>query len=216
MRHGHASGSAAAFKSGSKTVAVYATVSDKGGRLVPDLTAADFEVTEDGKPQALSVFSNEVQPITVVVLLDRSGSMRGNTGLVARGAAAFIDALGPADRARVGLFAERIQIRPEEFTSDHDALMTLLEADRPPVGPTPLWNAIDEAITALRDQEGRRVVLVFSDGGDSPRALQLSNHSIVDVMRRAQRENVDGVPSASRRPWSASRGQGPWARSWAR
>src|SRR5262245_28790876 len=50
------------FKSGSKTVAIYATVSDKSGRLVPDLAADDFEVRDEGKPQALSVFSNEVQP----------------------------------------------------------------------------------------------------------------------------------------------------------
>jgi Ca-activated chloride channel homolog len=178
------------FRSGSKTVAIYATVSDKGGRLVPDLAAGDFEVRDDGKPQPLSVFSNEVQPITVVVLLDRSGSMRGNTGLVARGAAAFIDALGPADRARVGVFAERIEVRPETFTSDHAALMELLDVDRPPVGPTPLWNAVDEAIGALRDQDGRRVVLVFSDGGNSPGGYSPSNRSVMDVMRRAQRENV--------------------------
>jgi len=178
------------FKSGAKTVAIYATVADKGGRLVPDLAAGDFEVRDEGKPQTLSVFSNEVQPITVVVLLDRSGSMRGNTGLVARGAAAFIDALGPDDRARVGVFAERIEVRPEQFTSDHAALMELLDVDRPPVGPTPLWNAIDQAIGALRDQEGRRVVLVFSDGGNSPGGYSPSNKSVADVMRRAQRENV--------------------------
>src|SRR6185295_11750939 len=128
--------------------------------------------------------------ITVVVLLDRSGSMRGNTGLVARGAAAFIDALGPDDKARVGVFAERIEIRPEAFTNEHPRLMELLDVDRPPVGPTPLWNSIDEAIAALRDQDGRRVVLVFSDGGDSPGGYSTRNRSVMDVMRRAQRENV--------------------------
>src|SRR5262245_53878095 len=178
------------FKSGAKTVAVYATVADKGGRLVPDLTAADFEVRDEGKVQPLTVFSNDVQPITVVVLLDRRGSMRGNAGLVARATEAFGGRLGAADRARIGVFADRIQIEPASFTSSHEELLNVLQFDRPVTGPTPLWNAIDEGITALRAEDGRRVVLVFSDGGDSPGGFSLSNRSILDVMRRAQRENV--------------------------
>jgi Ca-activated chloride channel homolog len=60
----------------------------------------------------------------------------------------------------------------------------------PVTGPTPLWNALDEAITAVRGQEGRRVVLVFSDGGNSPVSFTTGNRSIKDVMRRAQQENV--------------------------
>ena len=66
------------FKGGVRTVAVYATVTDSGGRLVPDLTLGDFEVQDNGKPQEISVFASDIQPITVVLLLDRSGSMRRN------------------------------------------------------------------------------------------------------------------------------------------
>ena len=178
------------FKSGAKTVAVYATVTDKGGRLLPDLTVEDFEVKDEGKIQPLSVFSNDVQPITVVVMLDRSGSMRGNAGLVGRAAAAFVERLGPGDRARIGTFADTIQIEPAGFSSDRDELLGTLQFDRPVTGPTPLWNAVDEAIAAVRGEEGRRVVLVFSDGGDSPGGFGTNNRSIMDVMRRAQRENV--------------------------
>ena len=68
------------FKSGARTVAVYATVSDKGGRLLPDLGRDVFEIKDNGKPQPITVFSNDPQPISVVVMLDRSGSMRGNWG----------------------------------------------------------------------------------------------------------------------------------------
>ena len=64
------------FKSGARTVAVYATVQDGDGRLVPDLTREQFEVRDNGKPQPITVFSNEIQPISVIVMLDRSGSMR--------------------------------------------------------------------------------------------------------------------------------------------
>src|SRR4051794_21865765 len=70
------------FKSGASTVAVYATVQDPGGRLVPDLKQEDFEVYDNGKKQSLTLFANDIQPITVVMMLDRSGSMVANFDLV--------------------------------------------------------------------------------------------------------------------------------------
>ena len=178
------------FRSGSKTVAVYGTVTDREGRMVPNLTREDFEIRDNGKPQPLTVFSNEVQPITVVMMLDRSGSMRGNFGLVVAAAEAFVRRLEPGDKARIGSFAERVQIEPEHFTSDREEMIRILRSSLQPVGPTPLWNAVDEAITSLREQEGRRVVLVFSDGADAPMNFKFNNRSIMDVMRRAQQENV--------------------------
>jgi Ca-activated chloride channel family protein len=179
-----------AFKSGARTVAVYATVTEKGGRLVPDLSKDDFEVRDNGKPQPITVFSNEIQPITVVMMLDRSGSMRQNYRLVAAAGEAFVRRLQPGDKARIGTFAERIQMDPEGFTADQDELVRILRSDMPQAGPTPLWNALDAAIAALREQDGRRVVLVFSDGGDSPGNFRLNNRSVMDIMRRAQQENV--------------------------
>jgi VWFA-related protein len=121
-------------------------------------------------------------------MLDRSGSMRGNVRLVEQAAEEFVRRLRPEDKARIGTFAERIDIQPEGFTSDQEALLSVLRPDRLVTGPTPLWNALDEAVAALRGQEGRKVVLVFSDGGDAP--VGLKNRSIVDVMRSAQQDDV--------------------------
>jgi Ca-activated chloride channel homolog len=178
------------FRSGSKAVAMYVTVTDRAGRLVPNLAREDFEIRDSGKPQPITVFSNEVQPITVVMMLDRSSSMRGNFGLVEAAAEAFVRRLDPGDKARIGSFAERVTIAPKDFTSDREEMIRILRSDLQAPGPTPLWNAVDEAITSLREQEGRRVVLVFSDGGDAPMNLRLNNHSVMDVMRRAQHEDV--------------------------
>jgi Ca-activated chloride channel homolog len=178
------------FRSGAKTVAVYATVTDKDGRLVPDLAREAFEIRDGGKPQPLTVFSNDVQPITVVMMLDRSSSMRGNFVLVERAAEQFVRRLGPDDKARVGSFADQIVIQPEEFTSDQQALLKTLRSEMPVTGPTPLWNAIDQAMAALRGQTARKVVLVFSDGGDAPMNFKFNNRSIMDVMRGAQQEDV--------------------------
>ncbi|CAN5690359.1 hypothetical protein BH24ACI5_BH24ACI5_11700 [soil metagenome] len=190
------------FKSGARTVAVYATVTDKDGRLVPDLTRDDFEIRDNGRPQPIAVFSNEVQPISVVMMLDRSGSMRGNFGLVEAAGEAFIRAMLPADKARIGSFAEKIQIDPENFTGDQKELVRILRTKLQEQGPTPLWNAIDASIASLKPEDGRKVVLAFTDGADNPGNFKLNNLSFMDIMRRAQVADVMvyavGLESASR------------------
>ena len=178
------------FKSGARTVAVYATVTESNGRLVPDLTKEDFEVKDSGKAQPITVFSADVQPITVVMLLDRSGSMKTNFRLVEAAGEAFVRRLDPADKARIGTFAREITIEPGEFTNSHDELIRILRSEMQAEGPTPLWNAVNEAITSLLNQDGRRVVLVFTDGADNPGNFKFNNTSVMDVLIRAQKENV--------------------------
>ena len=156
------------FRAGTNTVSVFATVQDETGRLVPDLTRDDFEVLDNGKPQPLTVFANDVQPITIVIMLDRSGSMMWNFGLVRDAAEQFVGELLPDDRARIGNFSNFVRIDPPTFTSDRKELVRILHEDLQDAGPTPLWNATSAAMNALESQPGRRVVLVFTDGKDSP------------------------------------------------
>ncbi|HEY0872031.1 MAG TPA: VWA domain-containing protein [Vicinamibacterales bacterium] len=178
------------FRSGARSVAVYATVTDRDGRLVPDLIKDDFEIKDNGKVQPITVFSNEVQPISVVMMLDRSGSMRGNFRLVEAAGEAFVRALLPTDKARIGSFAENIQIDPEEFTNDKQQLITILRTKLQEQGPTPLWNSVDASIATLKSQDGRKVVLVFTDGADNPGAFTFNNMSFMDISRRAQQADV--------------------------
>ena len=178
------------FKSGTRTVAIYATVTDGQGRLVTDLAREDFEVLEDNKPQSLTLFSADIQPISVVVMLDRSGSMRSNFRLVEVAAEAFIRRMLPDDKARIGSFAQRVQIDPPEFTGDQEELIRILRGELQPAGPTPLWNAVSASMTALGHQDGRRVVLVFTDGHDNPGNMRFTNSNVMEVMNRGQREDV--------------------------
>ncbi len=106
------------FRSGASTVAVYTTVTDSTGRLVPDLKQEDFEVYDNGKLQPLTLFATETQPLSIIVMIDRSGSMKDSYNLVAAGAAEFIKRLLPADKARIGSFSTKIEVLPEEFTND--------------------------------------------------------------------------------------------------
>ncbi|MEO7190738.1 MAG: VWA domain-containing protein [Vicinamibacterales bacterium] len=156
------------FRASSHTVSIYATVLDGGGRLVPDLNRDDFQVFDNGKPQPLTLFQNAIQPITIVLMLDRSGSMASNFDLVKDAASAFVGNLLPADRARVGSFSDRIRIDPGTFTSDQTTLREILDLNLLPAGATPLWSATSLAMDALADLDGRRVVLMFTDGKDSP------------------------------------------------
>jgi Ca-activated chloride channel family protein len=178
------------FSSANRTVAVYATITDAGGRLVPDLDRASFAIDDNNKRQELTLFANDVQPITVVILLDRSGSMRANFELVEQAAEEFVKDMLPADKARIGSFATRIQVDPRDFTSDHDELIKILRTELQPEGPTPLWNAVNVGITALLHQQGRRVVLVFTDGMDMPMNFSSNNSSLKSVMKRAEEEDV--------------------------
>ncbi len=178
------------FSAANRTVAVYATVTNAAGRLVPDLDRSHFEIFDNGKKQELSLFANDVQPITIVMLLDRSGSMKANFRLVEQAGEAFVRALFPTDKARIGSFSNRVQIDPEDFTSDQGKLIDVLRHDLQDEGPTPLWNAVNVGITALLHQEGRRVVLVFTDGVDMPMNFSNNNSSLKSVMKRAEEEDV--------------------------
>ncbi len=174
------------FGTTTRTVAVYATVTDAQGRLAPDLTRDSFEVYDNGVKQELTVFSNDIQPITAIMLLDRSGSMKPNFQLQARAGETFVRGMLAEDRLRIGNFGKEIIIEPEDFTSDRDALSRILRGDLQSDGPTPLWNAIDRAIDKLLLEKGRRVVVVMSDGVDEP--IDFSGHarSSKDVTKKAE------------------------------
>jgi len=188
----------ASFRSRADLVSVFATVTDADGKLVSDLTKDDFAVYDDGKRQAISVFSADVQPITVVVMLDRSGSVLEEADLMREAAGEFVKRLLPADRARIGNFSREIRLSPDQFTSDKTQLTTVLRDDLQGAGPSPIWTAVDRSITALLHESGRRVVLLLSDGVDAPLKDQVKT-DVKDLMYRAQYDEIMvytiGVPT---------------------
>jgi VWFA-related protein len=176
------------FQSAVHTVSIHATAVDAQGRVVTDLQRDDFEVYDDGRRQALTLFDNGIQPITIVVMLDRSGSVRAHFDLVRDAAKAFVANLLPDDRARIGSFADSIRIGPDRFTSDQQELTRILDHDLLPAGGTPLWNATSSALDALSAEAGRRVVLIFTDGWDTPGLGR--NISYEALLQRVQREET--------------------------
>ena len=174
------------FRTTVNTVAIYATVSDPAGRLVPDLTRDVFEVFDNGQRVDIALFSSERQPIIVAIMLDMSGSMVGRFLKVRESTLWFVNALLPDDRAQIGSFGEEVAVSPL-LTGDKKVLARVLTEELWPLGATPLWNAADAAMTALAGQTGRRVVLMLTDGADScslPRCRKFG-----DVEKRAKRED---------------------------
>ncbi len=153
------------FRSGTEIVSLFVTVADAQGRLVPDLTKEDFEIYDNDKPQPIVYFENVIQPISVVVMLDTSGSMTGSISLLKQAAEQFLLRLLPADQGRVGAFNDKIEISAH-FTKNRDELIgDVKELDFG--NGTRLWDAVLTSIDELKGIEGRRVVLVFTDGDDT-------------------------------------------------
>ena len=154
------------FRTTSQTVAVYVTVRESSGRLVPDLPKEAFELYDNGKRVDLTVFSNDIQPFTTVLLLDMSRSMSKQYGRVVDSAKHFVAALRDDDRVRIGSFGREVALSPI-LTSDKSVLLRILDEELWPGGATPLWRAATGAMDSLAPESGRRVVLALTDGADS-------------------------------------------------
>jgi len=171
------------FRSGTRVVSLFATVTDAQKRLVPDLTQEDFEVYDNEKLQSLVLFENRIQPISVVVMLDTSLSMTGSIKLLQLAAEQFVLRLLPDDKAKVGAFNDKIEVS-DTFTNNRDGLIS--DAKNLDFGNgTRLWDGVTTALDELKGLDGRRVVLVFTDGDDTS-----SRASFGNVVDRARAEEV--------------------------
>ena len=173
------------FRSGAELVDLYVTVTDGEGRLVPNLIREEFAIFDDDKPQEIALFENAVRPITVVVMLDTSISTENVMHLIRGGAEQFLIRMLPDDRARVGAFNDKIEIDPPEFIGDRDALIVELN-NQYRGNATRLWDALAASLDALTGVDGRKVILVLTDGQDSG----ASAVGWRDIMERAVAEDV--------------------------
>ena len=168
------------FKGGrTSLVPVYVTVTDREQRLVAGLEQNDFEVLDNNRTVPILLFDNQPQPITAVVMLDTSASMTNYLDLLTAAAEQFLIRLLPEDRATVGAFNDKIEFATG-ITSDRDELVaSLKELDFG--NPTRLYDAIEASLEQLRNIDGRRVVLVFTDGADT--ASQVGLGYVLDRAR---------------------------------
>ena len=168
------------FRAGTQVVSLFVTVADAQKRLIPDLTQDDFQVFDNEKPQPLSYFDNSIHPINVVVMLDTSGSMTLTIDLLKQAAEQFVIRLLPEDKARVGAFNDKIQINAK-WSNNRDQLVTDIK-DLDYGNGTRLWDAIGAGLDELKTIDGRRVILVFTDGDDTE-SRTMSLNRVIDRAR---------------------------------
>jgi VWFA-related protein len=148
-------------------IVMYATAtSDEGARhFVVDLTKNDVVLEEDGVRQPILDFYREERPATLAVLSDSSGSMQASMNTVHTASSRFIDSLGPDDRALVIDFDDKVYLL-QDVTGDKDALRNAVTSTNA-FGGTALYDALYAAYRKLRAVEGRKAIVILSDGDDT-------------------------------------------------
>ena len=145
-------------------VQVPAIVTDRAGKFVTDLSQGDFTVSEDGKRQEISLFAALKQPFNAVLVIDTSNSAQDRLRAIQSAAVDFTKQLRPGDRMMVISFDNEVK-QLTDFTEDRSELETTIRATESGFGKL-LYEAIAKALDQLKDLEGRRAVILFSDGVD--------------------------------------------------
>ncbi len=162
---------------------LYVTVTESDRRVL-DLNSNDFRIFDDGVQQQIVTFESGEVPFTAAVLLDCSLSMKGDRLEAAlRGAQVFLDGMKALDRAMIMLFSDR-QLRATEFTEDLRVLNGAL-SEVTASGGTSVNDHLFIALSKLETEQGRRVIVLFSDGSDVQSVL-----SMADVLQKARRSQA--------------------------
>ncbi|HET7220744.1 MAG TPA: VWA domain-containing protein [Vicinamibacterales bacterium] len=181
------------FTTGVEVVRVDALVTN-GKRPVAGLGPGDFDLRDNGVLQTVTGVSRERLPLNVICALDVSGSVGGAPILQLKEATArLFDALASDDRAALVTFSERLQIH-SRLTGDRAALRAVL-ADIAAGGATALFDAMFASLALRETDDGRTVLLVFSDGLDT--ASWLTAKKVLEASRRT---DVVIYPITARRP----------------
>ncbi len=160
-------------------VTVGVRVTDSRGRNVLGLQSQDFSIFDDGVQQKIEFFSNEEQPITLGILLDRSFSMSYNSKLqrAKESARALIRAAHEGSEYFYFTFDDQVKLA-SDFTTDRERVQNVIQQTELG-GGTSLYDAIVQGLTlASRAQQNRQALVIISDGAD-----QHSRHELQETMR---------------------------------
>ena len=186
------------FTSAANAVRIDALVTN-GGKAIAGLTAADFELTDNGVVQQLSIVSNDTTPLDIFLAFDTSSSLtRDRVQAFAAAARAMVTSLRPVDRVALLTFSHRVVLR-SPLTRDVTQLTASLAEIRPS-GGTAMLDATFLALSLHDAEPGRALLMLFGDGVDTASWLTESK-----VLEAARRSDVVAFPVA---PYEESRHHG--------
>ena len=189
-------GDAASFSSNVQVVNVLATVRDKKAEFIRDLTKDDFSILEDGRPQKIRYFSAETGlPLTIGLMVDTSMSQVHVLNAERGASFRFVDqVLREQDKVFVMQFDMNVKTMQTLTGSRADLQDSLRMVNTPTKaelraqygGGTLLYDALSDASKeVMKKQQGRKALIVLSDGGENG-----SNATLSDAVQAAQRNNT--------------------------
>ena len=164
------------FRAGIDLATFAATITDRKGNIVTDLAKDDFEVIEDGKKQSIQYFAQgdgeAGPPMHLGLMVDASGSMHADMKLAQGAAIKFLNMLPAAED--ITLVDFDTQVRITRYPQRDFARLVERIRQRKPDGFTALYDALGTYLDGADSQDGRKILVVYTDGGDTRSALSLS------------------------------------------
>ena len=174
------------FKVESSLVPLPVSVIDASGRAVTNLKLPDFELKIDGKPAEIAELSRSESPIRLAMLFDNSSSVRVAREFEKDAAIKFFRQVVRPEKDLAALFSVSTVTRMEQgLTKDVSSIINAIEYFPPPEGATALLDGIVQASNYLSETQGRRVLVIVSDGDDT-----ISDASFEDAVRAVQMANI--------------------------
>ena len=162
------------FRTGVDLVQLGVTVTDRKGALVADLTAADFEIFEDGKKQTIQLFASgredaSAPPLHLGLMLDVSESMGEDMTFTKTAAVKFVNTLTDAEDITVVDFDT--EVRAARYSQREFVRVIERIRQKKASGETALYDAIGLYLDGASQQDGRKIMLLYTDGGDNKSSM---------------------------------------------
>ena len=170
-------GQRATFRAGVDLVTLGVTVTDRHGSFISDLGRDDFEILEDGKPQSITYFASGNEgaspPLHLGLLFDTSGSMGEDIKLARSAAVKFLNTLGDARDMTLVDFDTEVRVA-RYGQSDFPRMVERIRG-RQPDGYTAMYDALGVYLDGAADNEGRTILVLYTDGGDTRSTMTASD-----------------------------------------
>lgn len=165
----------------SNLVPVTASVVDSQGKAIADLKLEDFELRVDGQPKQISEIGFSNTPVRLVLLFDNSSSLTAAREFEKQAATKFFrNVMRPMDEAAI-FSVSTVPVLEQSLTSNIQTLIRTIDHFGKPEGATALFDAIAQAAAYLRPLQGRKVIVIVSDGADT-----ISDLDFDSTLRMAQ------------------------------
>ena len=195
------------FRSRIDLVTMGITVTDRRGNFIADLTRDDFEIREDGRPQTITSFARgdggaDPPPLHLGLLFDTSGSMGADITLARSAAVKFLNTL--SDAVDMTLVDFDTEVRVTRYDQANFPRMVERIRNRKPDGWTALYDALGVYLDGAAEDDGRKILVLYTDGGDTRSTLTFSD---VMTLVRASDATIHTVGFLENQPSSVRLGQ---------